>query len=78
MGVTAENIADKYGLSREAQDAFAATSQQRAEAAIAAGAFADEICPVEIPQKKGKPPLVFAADEFPKAGVTAEAVRAPA
>ena len=71
MGITAENIADKYALSREEQDAFAATSQQRAEAAVGAGWFGDEICAVSVPQRKGEP-LVFAADEFPKPGITAE------
>jgi acetyl-CoA C-acetyltransferase len=71
MGVTAENIAKKYAFSREAQDAFAAASQQKAEAAIKSGRFADEIVPVSIPQKKGDP-LVFAQDEFPRAGTTAE------
>jgi acetyl-CoA C-acetyltransferase len=71
MGVTAENIAKKYAFSREAQDAFAAASQQKAEAAIKSGRFADEIVPVSIPQKKGDP-LVFAQDEFPRPGTTAE------
>jgi acetyl-CoA C-acetyltransferase len=73
MGVTAENIAKKYAFSREAQDAFAAASQQKAEAAIKSGRFADEIVPVSIPQKKGDP-LVFAQDEFPRPGTTAEAL----
>jgi acetyl-CoA C-acetyltransferase len=71
MGVTAENIAKKYELSRAAQDAFAAASQQKAEAAIKSGRFADEIVPVSIPQRKGDP-VVFAQDEFPRAGTTAE------
>lgn len=71
MGVTAENIAKKYAFGREAQDAFAAASQQKAEAAIKSGRFKDEIVPVSIPQKKGDP-LVFAQDEFPRAGTTAE------
>jgi len=71
MGITAENIADKYGLMRDEQDAFAATSQQRAEVAIAAGHFDNEICEVLIPQRKGEP-LRFATDEFPKPGITAE------
>jgi len=71
MGVTAENIAKKYELSREAQDAFAAASQQKAEAAIKSGRFADEIVPVSIPQRKGDP-VVFAQDEFPRAGTTTE------
>ena len=71
MGITAENIAAKYSLSREAQDAFAATSQQRAEAAAAAGHFKDEVASVTIPQRKGDP-IVFEKDEFIKSGVTAE------
>ncbi len=71
MGVTAENVAKKYGISREDQDAFAAASQQKAEAAQKAGRFKDEIIPLEIPQKKG-PALVFDTDEYPKAGTTAE------
>lgn len=71
MGVTAENLAEKYSLSREEQDAFAAASQNKAEKAMAAGKFKDEIVPVEIPQRKGDP-LVFDQDEFPKAGMTAE------
>lgn len=71
MGVTAENIATQYGFDRAAQDQFAAASQQKAEAAIQAGRFADEIIPVSIPQRKGEP-LVFATDEFPRAGTTAE------
>ena len=70
MGITAENIAEKFGLSREAQDEFAAASQQKAEAAIAAGRFADEITPVTIKTRKEE--IVFDADEFPRAGVTAE------
>lgn len=71
MGVTAENIAKKFAFSRAAQDAFAAASQQKAEAAIKSGRFVDEIVPVKIPQRKGDP-LVFAQDEFPRAGTTAE------
>ncbi|MBQ2747166.1 MAG: acetyl-CoA C-acetyltransferase [Firmicutes bacterium] len=71
MGITAENIVDQWGLTREELDAFAANSQQKAEAALAKGVFDEEIVPVEIPQKKGDP-IVFAKDEFPKAGVTAE------
>ncbi|MEQ1580987.1 MAG: acetyl-CoA C-acetyltransferase [Steroidobacteraceae bacterium] len=71
MGVTAENVAKKYGISREDQDAFAAASQQKAEAAQKAGKFKDEIIPLEIPQKKG-PAVVFDTDEYPKAGTTAE------
>ncbi|HEU0199986.1 MAG TPA: acetyl-CoA C-acetyltransferase [Burkholderiaceae bacterium] len=71
MGATAENVAKKYGVSREEQDAFAAASQQKAEAAQKAGRFKDEIIPLEIPQKKGAP-LVFDTDEYPKHGTTAE------
>jgi acetyl-CoA C-acetyltransferase len=70
MGITAENINDQWGLTREEQDAFAANSQQKTEAAIKSGAFKDEIVPVIIPQRKGDP-IVFDTDEFPKAGVTA-------
>lgn len=70
MGRTAENLANKYGITREQQDAFSAQSQNRAEAAIKAGRFAAEIVPIEVPSRKG-PPTVFAADEFPRAGVTA-------
>lgn len=73
MGITAENLVDKYGISREAQDAFAASSQQKAVAAIEAGRFKDEITPVEIPQRKGEP-LRFDTDEQPRAGTTAEAL----
>jgi acetyl-CoA C-acetyltransferase len=73
MGITAENIVDQWGLTREQLDEFAATSQQRAEAAIAAGKFKEEITPVEIPQRKGDP-IVFDVDEFPRPGVTAESI----
>jgi acetyl-CoA C-acetyltransferase len=72
MGVTAENLAKKYGVSREEQDAFAAASQNKAEAAQKAGKFKDEIIPIEIPQKKGS--IVFDSDEFIKHGVTPEAL----
>ncbi len=71
MGITAENLARKYELSREAQDAFAAASQQKAERALQTGVFADEIVPVSIPQRKGDP-LTLDVDEFPRAGITAE------
>lgn len=71
MGITAENICDQWGLTREELDAFAAASQQKAEAAIKAGKFKDEIVPVEVPQRKGDP-VIFDTDEFPRAGVTAE------
>lgn len=73
MGITAENIAKKYGISREDQDKFAADSQQKCEAAQKANKFADEIIPLELPQKKGDP-LIFDKDEFPRAGVTAEGI----
>lgn len=73
MGTTAQNIADKYEISREAQDEFAAASQQKTEAAQAAGKFEDEIVPVSIPQRKGDP-IVFNRDEFPRAGTTAESL----
>ncbi|SEQ32522.1 acetyl-CoA C-acetyltransferase [Ectothiorhodospira magna] len=71
MGTTAENIATEFRISREEQDAFAAQSQQRAEAAQKAGYFKDEIVPVEIPQRKGEV-KVFDTDEFPRHGTTAE------
>lgn len=71
MGITAENIAERYGFSREEQDQFAATSQNRAEEAIKHGRFEDEIVEVVIPQRKGDP-IVFKQDEFPRAGVTAD------
>jgi acetyl-CoA C-acetyltransferase len=71
MGCTAENLVDKYRLTREEQDAFAAASQQKAEAAQKANRFAEEIVPVEIPQRKGEP-IVFNSDEFPRHGTTAE------
>ncbi len=73
MGITAENLAAKYGITRAEQDAFAAASQNKAEKAIAEGRFKDEIVPVLIPQKKGDP-VVFATDEFVRAGVTAESL----
>jgi acetyl-CoA C-acetyltransferase len=73
MGVTAENIVARYGITREDQDAFAAESQSRALAAIAEGRFKKEIVPVPIPQKKGdlRP---FDTDEHPRAGTTAESL----
>ncbi|WP_315810056.1 acetyl-CoA C-acetyltransferase [Pseudomonas sp. C9-3] len=73
MGITAENLAEKFGISREAQDAFAAQSQLKAASAIEAGRFKDEITPVLIPQRKGDP-LSFATDEQPRAGTTAESL----
>ena len=71
MGITAENIASRFNVGREEQDAFAAESQRRAEAAIKGGLFRDEIVPVHIPQKKGDP-IAFDTDEYPRAGTTAE------
>lgn len=71
MGITAENLAEKYNLTREMQDAFAAASQQKAEAAVKAGKFKDEIVPVVILQRKGDP-IVFDTDEYPKFGTVAE------
>jgi acetyl-CoA C-acetyltransferase len=73
MGVTAENIAEIYGITRLEQDAFAAASQQKAGAAIAGDCFRDEIVPVMIPQRK-QAPLCFDADEFPRPDTTAEAL----
>ncbi len=71
MGITAENVAEKWGLTREELDEFALASQQKAEAAIKAGKFKDEIVPVEIPQRKGDP-IVFDTDEYVKMGATIE------
>ncbi|ROO31883.1 acetyl-CoA C-acetyltransferase [Salinisphaera orenii] len=71
MGQTAENVAQKYRISREEQDAFAARSQQRAEEALKHGRFEDEVLPIEVPQKKGDA-IAFARDEGPRPGVTAE------
>ncbi len=71
MGVTAENIAKKYNISRESQDAFAANSQQKAEAAQNANRFQDEIIPIQIPQRKSDP-IIFARDEFPRHGTIAD------
>ena len=73
MGITAENVAEQWGLTREQLDEFAVISQNRAEAAIKAGKFKDEIVPVEIPQKKGEP-VIFDTDEFPKFGTTIDKV----
>lgn len=75
MGVTAENIAERYGISREEQDAFALASQQKALAAIDAGRFREEIVPVVIPRKKGEP-LVFDTDEHPRRGTSPEKLAA--
>lgn len=73
MGITAENIAEKYGFTREDQDQLAATSQNRAEAAITGGKFKEEIVPVEIPQRKGDP-VIFDTDEYPKFGTSVESL----
>ncbi len=73
MGMTAENVAEKYGITREQQDEFSAMSQQRAERAIREGRFKDEIVPVIIPQRKGDP-KVFDTDEHPRFGTTKEAL----
>ncbi len=72
MGVTAENVAEEYVVTRAEQDEFAAKSQQKAEAAIKNGNFKDEIAPVDVPSRKG--PVVFNVDEFPRAGTTAESL----
>ncbi len=69
MGITAENLAKRFEITREEQDAFAAASQQKAAAAIEAGTFKDEITPILIPQRKGDP-LVFATDEQPRGDTT--------
>ena len=73
MGVTAENVAKEYAVTREEQDEFAVKSQNKAEAAQKAGRFKDEIIPFEIPSKKG--PVVFADDEYPRHGATLEAMK---
>lgn len=71
MGITAENIVEKYGLTREEQDALAVGSQNKAEAAVTSGRFKDEIVPVSIAQRKGDP-IVVDTDEFPRFGATIE------
>jgi 3-oxoadipyl-CoA thiolase len=73
MGETGENVAEQWSVARERQDAFALLSHQRAIAAIEAGRFADQIVPVEVPQKKGDP-LVIALDEHPRADTSADAL----
>ena len=73
MGITAENLAERYGITREQQDAFAAASQEKAIDAVATGRFRDEITPIEIPQRKGDP-VVVDTDEQPRAGTTADAL----
>lgn len=71
MGITAENVVEQWGLSREELDQFSASSQNKAEAAVKSGRFKDEIAAVEIPQRKGDP-IICDTDEFPKFGATAE------
>ena len=73
MGVTAENVAKKYHITREDQDRFALESQQKTEKAQETGRFKDEIVPIEIPQRKGDP-IVFKEDEFPRHGQSYEAL----
>ncbi|WHX39922.1 acetyl-CoA C-acetyltransferase [Mesobacillus sp. AQ2] len=73
MGITAENLAEKYEISRNEQDAFAVKSQNRAEAAITSGRFKDEIVPVEVKQRKGDP-IIVDQDEHPKFGSTLEKI----
>ena len=73
MGITAENVAEQWGITREELDEFSVISQNRAEEAIKAGKFKDEIVPVEIPQRKGDP-IVFDTDEFPQFGTTIDKV----
>ena len=73
MGITAENIADRFGVTREEQDQFAANSQQRAQRAIREDRFKEEIVPIEIPQRRGEP-LVVDTDEYPREGVTTDAL----
>jgi acetyl-CoA C-acetyltransferase len=73
MGVTAENVAREYAVTREEQDEFAVKSQNKAEAAQKAGRFKDEIVPYEVPSRKG--PVVFADDEYPRHGATLEAMK---
>ena len=72
MGITAENVAEKWQISRDQQDAFAATSQARAEAAQKAGRFTEEIAPVTVASRKGE--VVIDKDEYPRSGVTAESL----
>lgn len=74
MGITAENVADQFGITREEQDAFAAESQRKALAAIEAGYFKSQIVPVEIKTRKGV--TLFDTDEHPKAGTTLESLAA--
>ncbi|MEO5364429.1 MAG: acetyl-CoA C-acetyltransferase [Magnetococcus sp. DMHC-8] len=75
MGITAENVAKEFNISRQEQDALAASSQQKTEAAQKSNRFQSEIIPIEIPQRK-KPPIIFDTDEFPRHGATVEAMAA--
>jgi acetyl-CoA C-acetyltransferase len=75
MMITAENVCDKYGITREELDEFSANSQQKCEAAIAAGKFDDEIVPIQTGvDRKTKEPIIFAKDEGPRPGTTAESL----
>ena len=76
MGITAENVAEKYNISRDAQDELSVQSQNKAEAAQDAGKFKEEIVPVTIPQKKGDP-IVFDQDEFIRKGATIDSIKKP-
>ena len=73
MGITAENVAEQWGITREDLDEFAASSQQKAVAAVKSGRFKEEIVPVTVPQRK-KDPIIFDTDEYPKEGVTPESI----
>jgi acetyl-CoA C-acetyltransferase len=73
MGLTAENLAEKYQITREEMDEFAAKSQNKAEAAISEGKFKDEIVPIKVPQRKGDP-IIIETDEYPRKGVTVESL----
>jgi acetyl-CoA C-acetyltransferase len=75
MGVTAEEIAKRYGIPREEQDRFAAESQRRAEQAVSSGVFGREIVAVPVPQRKG-PPILVSRDEYPRPGTTVEKLAA--
>ena len=75
MGMTAENIAEKYNITREDQDAFSLQSQQRAGKAIETGRFEDEIIPITVPQGRKKPPIEFKVDEFPRPDSTMEGLQ---
>ncbi len=74
MGITAENVAEKYSVTRDEQDEFAVRSQNKAEAAIKAGRFKEEIVPIEVPHAKGGP-VIFDTDEFPRFGTTKDSLK---